>query len=64
MGGSWRLTMEPRHWSDDEVRALYLTELACAPRRGATPVVDLEALEARQAHVERQRFMRESAREP
>jgi hypothetical protein len=51
-----------RHWSDDEARALYLQELACAPRRGATPVVDLEALEARQAHAERQQFMRTSRR--
>jgi hypothetical protein len=48
-----------RHWSDDEARAVYLQELACAPRRGATPVVDLEALEARQAYVERQQFMRD-----
>jgi len=53
-----------RHWSDDEARAVYLKELACAPRTGATPIVDLEALEARQAYVERQRFMRESRREP
>jgi hypothetical protein len=52
-----------RHWSDDEVRALYLQELERAPRRGATPIVDLETLEARQAYAERQRFMRESRRE-
>jgi hypothetical protein len=52
-----------RHgWSDDEARALYLKELECAPRLGATPIVDLEALEASQTYVERQRFMRESSR--
>ena len=51
-----------RHWSDDEARALYLKELERAPRIGATPIVDLEALEARQAHAERQRFMRASSR--
>jgi hypothetical protein len=50
-----------RHgWSDDEARALYLKELESAPRLMATPIVDLEALETRQAYAERQRFMRES----
>lgn len=50
-------TMTQR-WTDDEARALYLQELACAPRLGARPVLDLEALEARQAHAERQQFLR------
>ena len=50
-----------RHgWSDDEARALYLSELESAPRHLAMPIVDLETLETRQAYAERQRFMRES----